>query len=143
MGQDSFNTRWRAFQPGKDFGPPACETGLMLLRGWQIRITRLSASAPIFVYALVFVLVETAYIAFERTAFSQANESDIIPRARRITNVRSYLAFGMFSAAAAISFWSPLTGFALICCVLLIYLSPHLPNLCYPRRKGARSHRPA
>ena len=33
--------------------------------------TRLAAG-PVFVYALVFVLVEIAYIAFEQTAFSQA-----------------------------------------------------------------------
>lgn len=88
--------------------------------------TRLAAG-PVFVYALVFVLVEVAYIAFERTAFAQASESDITPRLRRIAKGRSYLAFGMFSTAAAISFWSPQTGLALVCCVLLIYLSPRLP----------------
>lgn len=88
--------------------------------------TRLAAG-PVFVYALVFVLVEVAYIAFERTAFAQASESDITPRLRRIAKGRSYLALGMFSTAAAISFWSPQTGLALVCCVLLIYLSPRLP----------------
>ncbi|WP_035353297.1 TMEM175 family protein [Edaphobacter aggregans] len=88
------------------------------------------AAAPVFVYALVFVLVETAYIAFERTALSQASDSDITPRLRRITR-RSYLALGMFSAVTAVSFWSPLSGLALVCCVLLIYLSPRLPDLLH------------
>lgn len=90
--------------------------------------TRL-ASAPVFVYALVFVLVEIAYIAFERVAFSQATDLDITPQLRRIARIRSYLALAVFSAAAAISFWSPQTGLGLVCCVLLIYLTPRVPNL--------------
>lgn len=87
------------------------------------------AAAPVFVYALVFVLVEIAYIAFERAALSQADDEDISPRMRRSAQIRSYLALGMFSTAAAISFWSPATGFVLVCCVLLIYLSPRVPDL--------------
>lgn len=90
--------------------------------------TRLAA-APVFIYALVFVLVEMAYIAFERVAFSQARDTDITPQLRRIARVRSYLALGIFSAATAISFWSPRSGLALVCTVLLIYLSPRVPNL--------------
>jgi uncharacterized membrane protein len=62
------------------------------------------AAAPVFVYALVFVLVETAYIAFEQTALTQAGDSDITPRLRRITTIRFYLALGMFSAATAVAF---------------------------------------
>jgi uncharacterized membrane protein len=87
------------------------------------------AAAPVFVYALVFVLVETAYIAFERTALSQASDADITPRLRRIGRLRSHLALGVFSAATAVSFWFPLSGLAMVCCVLLIYLSPRLPDL--------------
>jgi uncharacterized membrane protein len=90
--------------------------------------TRLAA-APVFIYALVFVLIETAYIAFERVAFSQARDTDITPQLRRVARIRSYLALGMFSAAAAISFWSPRSGLALVCSVLLIYLSPRVPDL--------------
>jgi uncharacterized membrane protein len=90
--------------------------------------TRLAA-APVFIYSLVFVLVETAYIFFERTAFSQARETDITPKARRIAEVRSCLALGMFSVATLISFWAPQIGLGLVCCVLLIYLSPRVPDL--------------
>lgn len=74
-------------------------------------------------------MVELAYIAFERAAFSQATSSNLPPRVRRIAMVRSFLALGMFSVATAIAFWSPQTGFALVCCVLLIYLSPRVPDL--------------
>ena len=89
------------------------------------------AAAPVFVYALVFVLIEIAYIAFERVVLSQASELDITPRLRRIKRMRSYLALGMLSIAAAVAFWSPLSGLALVCCVLLIYLSPRLPDLLH------------
>jgi hypothetical protein len=34
MGQAEFNARWLTAQPGKDFDPPACDTGLVLLRRW-------------------------------------------------------------------------------------------------------------
>jgi uncharacterized membrane protein len=90
--------------------------------------TRLAA-ARVFVYALVFVFVETAYIAFERTAYSQARDTEITPRLWRTARFRSYLALGVFATAAAISFWSPRSGLGLVCCVLLIYLNPRLPDL--------------
>lgn len=89
------------------------------------------AAAPVFVYALAFILIETAYIAFEGEALSQASTRDITPPLRRITSIRSYLALGIFSTAAAISFLSPLSGFALVCCVLFIYLSPRVPEFLH------------
>jgi uncharacterized membrane protein len=92
--------------------------------------TRLAA-APVFTYALVFIFVEIAYIAFERTAFSQATEREITPRLMRIARLRSYVALAVFTVATAISFWSPRSGLALVCCVLLIYLSPRLPDLLH------------
>lgn len=92
-----------------------------------IASTRL-ATAPVFVYALVFVFIEIAYLAFERTAFSQATDRDFTPRLRKIAHTRSWLALGLFCVAAIVSFWAPRVAFALVCCVLLIYLSPRLPN---------------
>lgn len=89
--------------------------------------TRLAA-APVFIYALVFVFVEIAYIAFERTAFSQARDVELTPKLKRAARFRCFLALGMFSTAAAISFWSPQSGLALVCCVLLIYLNPRMPD---------------
>lgn len=93
-----------------------------------IAATRLAA-APVFVYSLVFVFIEIAYLAFERTALSQATDRDFGPGLRRIAHIRSYLALGVFSSAVAASLWVPWIGFGLVCCVLLIYLSPRLPNL--------------
>lgn len=90
--------------------------------------TRLAA-APVFVYALVFVLVEIAYIVFEHAAFSQADVVEMPPRLRRAVKLRSFLALGIFSSAAVVSFWSPPCGFALVCCVLFIYCSPRVPHL--------------
>jgi len=86
------------------------------------------AAAPVFVYALVFVFVEIAYLAFERTVLLQASEREFAPRLRRIAKIRSWLALGLFVSAAVVSFWAPYVGFGLVCCVLLIYLSPRLPN---------------
>lgn len=87
------------------------------------------AAAPVFVYALVFVMIEVAYIAFERTVFSQASEHDITSESRKVARIRSYVALGLFTTAAAVSFISPISGLTLVCCVLLIYFSPHLPEL--------------
>ena len=93
-----------------------------------IAATRLAA-APVFVYALVFVFIEIAYLSFERTVLLQASERDFAPGVRRIAKIRSYLAFALFCSAAIVAFWAPYVGFVLVCCVLLIYLSPRLPNL--------------
>jgi len=92
--------------------------------------TRLAA-APVFVYALVFVMVEMAYIAFEQTAFSQAMDSDVGLRFQRRAKARSYIALTMFGIATIISFWFPQIAFTLVCSVLLIYLSPHLPTVLH------------
>lgn len=86
------------------------------------------AAAPVFVYALVFVFVEIAYLAFERTVLLQARDQDFAPGLRRIAKIRSWLALALFVSAAVVSFWAPYVGFGLVCCVLLIYLSPRLPN---------------
>lgn len=90
--------------------------------------TRLAAP-PVFVYALVFVLVEIAYIAFENIAFSQATEQELPSARRRAARMRSSVAFVLFASAAVLAFWSPYLGIGLICCVLLIYFSPGLPDL--------------
>jgi uncharacterized membrane protein len=96
--------------------------------------TRLAA-APVFVYALVFVLVEIAYIAFEGTAFSQAAEKELPRKKMRSARIRSYIALAVFTLAAAISSRSPRSGLILVCCVLLIYLSPRLPELLSTSRR--------
>jgi uncharacterized membrane protein len=73
-----------------------------------IAATRLAA-APVFVYALVFVFIEIeiAYLAFERTVLAQATERDLAPGLRRLATIRSYLALGLFCTAAQSRFGHP------------------------------------
>jgi uncharacterized membrane protein len=90
--------------------------------------TRL-APAPVSVYALVFVLVEIAYIAFEHKAFSQATEKELSSQRRKAARVRSAVALLVFALAAALSLQVPYVGLSFVCCVLLIYLSPRMPDV--------------
>lgn len=98
---------------------------------------------PVFVYCLNFVLVEIAYICFERIAISQSTKTEMSGPLRRVAHIRSYIALSMFIAATVTALWKPLWGFALVCCVLLIYFSPGLPALIHrwERKTSARSHR--
>jgi uncharacterized membrane protein len=92
-----------------------------------IAATRLAA-APVFVYAGVFVLINIAYLAFTWETLSQASASEVTPRIRRLTRVRSLSTLGIFMLATSLAFWSPGLAFGLVCCVLLIYLHPHVPG---------------
>jgi uncharacterized membrane protein len=90
-----------------------------------IAATRLAA-APVFVYAAVFVMVNIAFLAFQQEALSQATDTEVSLSARRFTRVRALITLGIFAAATGIAYWSPLLGFGLVCCVLLIYLRPRV-----------------
>lgn len=92
-----------------------------------ISATRL-ASAPVLVYAAVFVMVNVAFLAFQQEALSQASHTEVTQRTRRFTRVRAQITLGIFITAACTAYWFPLLGFALVCCVLLIYLRPHVPG---------------
>lgn len=89
--------------------------------------TRLAA-APVFIYAFAFVLIEIAYLAFEYKSSLQATEKELPRQRRTIARVRSGIALAVFTLAAIVAFHSPRSGLALVCCVLLIYLSPRLPD---------------
>jgi uncharacterized membrane protein len=89
--------------------------------------TRLAA-VPVFVYAAVLVLVESAYLQFEHHALTQAVE-EIPHRTRRVARVRSFLAFGLFLTAMLVSLKLPFLGFGLVCFALLLYLRPELPGV--------------
>jgi uncharacterized membrane protein len=90
--------------------------------------TRLAA-VPVFVYAAVFVLVELAYLPFERHALAQAEVEEISARARQFAKLRSSVALGIFVIAMLVSLKFPLWCFGLICCVLLFYLRPEPPEI--------------
>jgi uncharacterized membrane protein len=82
------------------------------------------AAVPVFVYAAVFVLVNLAYIPFERHALAFAPNEEISARTRRFAKARSSVTLGTFIVAMLVSLKSPSLGFGLICCALLVYLRP-------------------
>jgi uncharacterized membrane protein len=85
--------------------------------------TRL-AVVPVFVYAVVFVLVELAYLQFEHHALAHAVAEEVSLRARRLTKMRSLIALGLFSTAMLVSLNFPRWGFGLVCCAVLLHLHP-------------------
>lgn len=87
------------------------------------------AAAPVSVYAAVFVLVNTAYLAFAWEALAQAEAQQTVSmRVWQMTRARSFATVAMFLLAAILSIDLPLWGFALICCALFFYLRPDAPG---------------
>jgi uncharacterized membrane protein len=85
------------------------------------------ASAPVAVYAAIFVCVNLAYLVFERQALDQADSALMPEPARRLTKYRSFATLSIFTSAMLVSLFAPRIGFALICCALLPYLMPEAP----------------
>jgi uncharacterized membrane protein len=86
------------------------------------------AAAPVFVYAVVFAMVNIAFLGYQQEALSQANDIEVSPAIRRLAQVRALITLVIFVTAACVAYWSPLSGFGLVCCVLLIYLRPQVPG---------------
>ena len=110
--------------PG-EFCPPLLRiVGAVHTTAWIARSHL--ASAPVALYAAVFVCIDLAYRVFERQAFDQADTSEIPERVRRIARRRSLVTLLIFAAAMLCAIVAPWVGFALICCALLSYLAPEL-----------------
>jgi uncharacterized membrane protein len=89
-----------------------------------VAVTRFAA-APVTVYAAVFVLVNSAYVAFVWEVLAQAEvQNKVSLRMRRVTRVRSVVTLGMFSIATIVSLKFPVWGFVLVPCVLFVHLRP-------------------
>jgi uncharacterized membrane protein len=86
------------------------------------------ASAPVAVYAAIFVCVNIAYLVFERQALSQADSTQLPQRARRVAKCRSFATLSIFTSAMVVALFAPRAGFVLICCALLPYLTPEAPG---------------
>jgi uncharacterized membrane protein len=86
------------------------------------------ASAPVAVYAAIFVFVNIAYLVFERQVMSQADMTLMPERARRMAKRRSFATLSIFFVAMLVALFAPRVGFALICCSLLTYLTPEAPG---------------
>ena len=82
------------------------------------------APAPVAVYAGVFVLVNAAYLLFEREVFAQADAGAVPDHTRRMARRRTLGGVALFALAAATALALPLLGFLLICCALALYLRP-------------------
>jgi uncharacterized membrane protein len=94
---------------------------------WVAR-TRLSA-APVVAYALVFVCVDLAYLAFERAVLAQADCSQIPEQVKRRAQLRSMATVAIFATAGAAAFVSPALGVGLICLALSFFVRPEPPGL--------------
>lgn len=86
------------------------------------------AAGPVVVYAAVFVMVNVAFLGYQQEALSQASTNEVSATTRHFTRVRALITLGIFAVAACVGYWHPPSGFALVCCVLLIYLRPQVPG---------------
>ena len=84
------------------------------------------ASAPVALYAAIFICIDLAYRVFERQAFDQADASELPEHVRRLARRRSLITVLIFAAAAVCAMVAPWAGFALICCAVFSYLLPEL-----------------
>lgn len=82
------------------------------------------ASAPVCLYAVVFMLVNATYIALCAEAVDRPRMAQLPPRIRKRMRMRSVSTLGIFAAAGALALWHPLAGFGLILLCLLLYLRP-------------------
>jgi len=86
------------------------------------------APIPVAVYAAVFVLVNAAYLMFEREILAHV-ETDAMPEpARRLARRRTLVGLAIFVVAGLVAPVGPLLGFFLICCALVLYLQPEIFN---------------
>jgi uncharacterized membrane protein len=84
------------------------------------------APLPVAAYAAVFVLVNIAYLLFEREILLRAETDEVPEQARKLARRRTIIGLVVFAAAAFTAPAFPLLGFALICCALLLYLRPEI-----------------
>jgi uncharacterized membrane protein len=82
------------------------------------------APVPVALYAATFLLVDIAYLAFEREVLAQADQEVMPDRARKRARRRTLLAVMVFAAGAVAAPFMPLLGFGIVCAALLFYLSP-------------------
>jgi uncharacterized membrane protein len=82
------------------------------------------APVPVALYATIFLLVDIAYLAFEREVLAQADQEVMPDRVRKRAQRRTLLAVVVFAAGAVAAPFVPLLGFGIVCAALLLYLSP-------------------
>jgi uncharacterized membrane protein len=93
---------------------------------WVAR-TRL-ASAPVALYAGLFVCIDIAYNVFEREILAHAEAAHVSERTRRLARRRSLGVLAIFASAMGVAFVAPRIGFALICGGLILHIRPEVPG---------------
>jgi uncharacterized membrane protein len=89
-----------------------------------VAVTRFAA-APVSIYAAVFVMVNSAYVAFVWEVLAQAEvQKKEPPGMPRVTRVRSLVTLGLFAITMVVSLKYPLWGFGLVPCILFAHLRP-------------------
>ncbi len=86
------------------------------------------ASAPVAVYAAIFVWVNLAYLAFEQEVIRQADADQFPAMAKRTARRRSLATVLVFATAILVATVLPWLAFLLICAALLLYLRPEVPG---------------
>jgi len=86
------------------------------------------ASAPVVLYAVVFVMVNITYLALCWEAVDRPTHQDIGDRVRRMMGMRSFITIGVFVIAALVALKWPTVATILICACLVGYLRPDIPG---------------
>jgi uncharacterized membrane protein len=86
------------------------------------------ASAPVTLYAGIFVLVNVTYLALCWEAVDQPSGEGVSARVRRMLQMRSFVTIGVFGLAAVLATWWPVVAITLICLCLIVYLRPDIPG---------------
>lgn len=84
------------------------------------------SKVPVSLYAIVFVLVDGAYAAFQGETIRQAHKAALSFTARRAAQLRAFATMAGFALAAVVSMKFPFFGFTMICLVLLAFVRPEL-----------------
>jgi uncharacterized membrane protein len=86
------------------------------------------ASAPVALYAAVFVLVNGTYLALCWEAVDRPAHEDVSQQMRRLLRMRSFITIGVFTAAGVVALSWPVVAMVLICLCLIGYLRPDVPD---------------
>jgi uncharacterized membrane protein len=92
------------------------------------------APTPVAMYAFVFFLVNVTYLALVWETLCDNKNPAVPPRVRWLLHVRSFITLSLFLAATILAFWLPFLGFGLVCCCLVLYLRPEIPEMIGNRR---------
>jgi len=87
--------------------------------------TRL-ASAPVVLYAGLFVCVDIAYNAFEHHILSRADTTRVPESMRRVARTRSLFVLAGFTTALLVAVFAPRVGLVLICAALILHFRPEV-----------------